>query len=73
MKTMTAQDDFIEHTEDLMAKMKLKMEAKDSQEQINPRVVAQKDDVIFIKNPDPKWRFNTVLSLMGQSALLISL
>ena len=48
-----------------MAKMKLKMEAKDSKEQINPRIVAQKDDVIFIKNPDPKWRFNTVLSLMG--------
>lgn len=53
MKTVAAQDDFLEHTEDLMAKMNLKMDAQKKADQIAPRVVAQKDDVLFIKNPNP--------------------
>ena len=79
MKTKpAAHDELIEHPEDLMAKMNLKMSEKTKDDSISPRVAAIKDDVLFIKNPNPLWKFNDVLTLnsksgLTHSALLISL
>lgn len=42
---------------------------------ISPRIVSQKEDVIYIKNPGNDWKFNGVLNFAGDkvSALTICL
>ena len=44
-------------------------------ELIEPRVVSQREDVIYIKNPPRDWAFNRVLTFSGDkmSAITLSL
>jgi len=51
---------------------------KDVGSALKPRVVAQKEDVLFIKNPDIAWGFNKILRFNSgneqvQNALTLSL
>jgi len=51
---------------------------KDVSSALKPRVVAQKEDVLFIKNPDIAWGFNKILRFNSgneqvQNALTLSL
>ena len=80
IKTKPERDDQFEHVDDLFAQMNRQMSdiEKDAGSVLKPRVVAQKEDVLFIKNPDSAWSFNKILrfnsgSELVQNALTISL
>mmetsp|Transcript_5649 Transcript_5649/g.7560 ORF Transcript_5649/g.7560 Transcript_5649/m.7560 type:complete len:104 (-) Transcript_5649:1486-1797(-) len=72
-------DDTMESMDDIMKQMKKDLATKvgeqDQESGLLPRVVTQKEDVVYIKNPRSDWGYNRVLNFkkQGVSALTISL
>eukprot|EP00354_Favella_ehrenbergii_P012032 CAMPEP_0170458734 /NCGR_PEP_ID=MMETSP0123-20130129/5620_1 /TAXON_ID=182087 /ORGANISM="Favella ehrenbergii, Strain Fehren 1" /LENGTH=92 /DNA_ID=CAMNT_0010723011 /DNA_START=75 /DNA_END=353 /DNA_ORIENTATION=+ len=69
----------MESMDDIMKQMKKDLATKvgeqDQESGLLPRVVTQKEDVVYIKNPRSDWGYNRVLNFkkQGVSALTISL
>ena len=64
--------DSMEHVNDLFAQMNREMGAIEGSG-LAPRVVSQKEDVIYIKNPAADWKFNRVLNFDGDKVSAITL
>lgn len=70
--------DSMESLDDIMKQINKSMatEVSSKTQELEPRVVQQKEDLLYIKNPPMDWKFNGVLSLSNYDdakALLISL
>ena len=70
--------DSMESLDDIMKQINKSMATKVSSktQELEPRVVQQKEDLLYIKNHPMDWKFNGVLSLYNYDdakALLISL
>ena len=57
-------DDTMENIDDIFKQMNQDLAAKadnQSTDVLQPRVVSQKEDVVYIKNPASDWSFNRIL------------
>ena len=75
-KTKMTMTDTMEDVDDIFRKLNKQMAAaSDPEEGLAPRIVQQKEDVVYIKNPCLDWKFNKVLKFKGDgvSAITISL
>ena len=70
VKTKLNKEDQFEHVDDILRQMNQRLGTEEPQREgdgeqsseIAPRVVQQKEDVVFIKNPDLAWRFHKILT-----------
>ena len=68
-------DDTMEDVNDIFKQMNSKLASAGHSEasELEPRIVAQKEDVIYIKNPRQSWGFNRVLSIGSDNAKALTL
>ena len=70
-------DDTMESVDDIFKQLNKEIAAKadTADAGLQPRVVSQKEDIVYIKNPASDWGFNRILHFANQNAnaLTISL
>jgi len=68
-------DDTMEALDDIFKQMNqsLSGQAKDLDKSLEPRVVSQKEDVVYIKNPPTDWAYHRVLNFKQQSVLALTI
>ena len=76
--TKLSADDTMENIDDIFKQMERVDLAKqvvedELSELLEPRIVSQKEDIIYVKNPPREWAFNHVLNIGGGQASAITL
>ena len=61
-------DDTMENIDDIFKQMNRSNIAKvlENEDSIEPRIVSQKEDLIYVKNPRGEWAQNRVLNIGGE-------
>lgn len=64
--------DSMENVSDIFSKLNQQISGA-SGEGLAPRIVSQKEDVVYIKNPSIDWRLNKVLNFTGDNVAAITI